>query len=177
VSKRNRVRGTLELPAEGDLDLSLRMISELNRTIAAADTKAGLLLTAIGFALTGLVAAVRGGGFAAGGWPLDLMVVLVVVPLVVCVGYLTATVRPVLSAGGAPSWFSFPMFPALPGSRPPERPGAAVLAEQAWRQVATLAMIARRKHRAFALALHWGTGGLVTFLGCLAAAFVLTPAP
>jgi Family of unknown function (DUF5706) len=162
------------LSAEEDLDLSLRMVGELQRVIGSADAKAGLLFAAAGFALTGLVTATRGGNSPAGVRPIDLAALVVLVPLVTCLGYLAATVRPTLSGGSTPSWFSFPAFPALPGHRVPDRPGAAALAEQAWLQVATLAKIAQRKHRAVRLALRWGTGSLLTFVAWFSVATVLT---
>jgi hypothetical protein len=173
VVKQKPARDPLALRSDEDLDLSLRMITELNRTIVAADTKAGLLLTAVGFALSGLFTAVRLGGGA--GWqPINLVALLVVIPVGACVGYLSATVRPTLAGSAASSWFSFPAFPALPGGRLPARPDAAVLAEQAWRQAAMLAMIARRKHRAFTLALRWGTGSVLAFLAWFSTALALS---
>lgn len=169
--KQKLASAPLALRSDEDLDLSLRMITELNRMIVAADTKAGLLLTAVGFALSGLFTAVRIGGSRQ---PIDLVALLVVIPVGACVGYLSATVRPTLGGGAASNWFSFPAFPALPGGQLPARPGAAELAEQAWRQAAMLAMIARRKHRAFTLALRWGTGSVLAFLAWFATALVLS---
>jgi hypothetical protein len=172
VAKKKLVR-TVPLSAEEDLDLSLRVVGELQRAIGAADTKAGLLLAAVGFALTGLVTASRGGNPATGLRPIDLAALVVLVPLVTCLGYLTSTIRPTLS-GGTPSWFSFPAFPVSPGHRVPDRPNAAVLAEQAWLQAATLEKIAQRKHHAVRQAIRWGTGSLLTFIAWFSVATLLT---
>ncbi|WP_067990908.1 hypothetical protein [Nocardia pseudobrasiliensis] len=131
-------------------------MSEFNRVITAADTKVGLLLTANGFALTGLIAATR-------THPTVLTCVAAATlgaSLLVCMLYLAATLRPDLRGAGAGNWFSFPTFP----TEIDERPSAAVLADHAWRETAMLAEIARSKYRRFAVALRWSAVSLIAFV-------------
>lgn len=142
-------------PAE-DLSTGLRTVSEINRVIAATDTKVGLLLTANGFALTGLIAASR----------MHTTVLTCVVAatlgvsLLVCMLYLAATLRPNLRGAGAGNWFSFPTFP----TEIDRRPSVAVLADHAWREAAVLAEVARGKYRRFAVALRWSAVSLIAFV-------------
>lgn len=156
-------------PAE-DLDLAVRSIGELNRTIAAADTKAGLLLTATGFLLSGLVAVTRTPSPQC--WLTAIGVVPVLLALLMCAGFLVSTLRPTLRGANEANWFSFPDFPTAVSHRPDLRD----LADQAWRQVALLTAIARRKHRAVAVAVGWGGTCLAAFLFWLAA-ILLIPTP
>lgn len=142
-------------PAD-DLDAALHTVSEFSRTVAAADTKIGLLLTANGFALMGLVTASRMSlnlAIATMGTMLEVIVL-------VCMGYLATALRPNLRGAGAGNWFCFPTFPTEVG----ERPILPVLADHAWRQAATLAEIAQAKYRKFEVALRWSAISLVVFL-------------
>ncbi|MFI9536888.1 hypothetical protein ACIG56_27015 [Nocardia fusca] len=142
-------------PAQ-DLSAALRTVSEVNRVIAATDTKVGLLLTANGFALTGLIAGSRthtnlltsGLGIALG------------ISVLVCMVYMAAALRPDLRGAGTGNWFSFPSFPAEIG----RRPSTAALADHAWREASLLADVARRKYRRFALALRWSSVSLIMFV-------------
>ncbi|MBF5000269.1 hypothetical protein IRT45_24290 [Nocardia sp. BSTN01] len=144
------------LGAAEDLEAALHAVSEFNRTITAADTKLGLLLTANGFALTGLVSAGRTPTDQATG----VMAIVLEALLLICMCYLAAALRPTLSEAGPGNWFSFPTFPAEGG----ERPVVSVLADHAWRQAAVLAAIARRKYRRLAVALRWSALSLTAFL-------------
>ncbi|WP_280396124.1 hypothetical protein [Nocardia brasiliensis] len=143
------------LPAD-DLDTALRTISEFNRVVSAADTKIGLLLTANGFALMGLVTASRmpmNWAIGASGMVLELVVL-------VCMGYLATALRPDLRGAGAGNWFCFPTFP----TEVAERPTLPMLADHGWQQAAALAEIARHKYQRFAVALRWSALTLVVFL-------------
>ncbi|WP_278263548.1 hypothetical protein [Nocardia sp. AG03] len=139
-----------------DLNTALRTISEFNRVILAADTKAGLLLTANGFALTGLVTVGRTGMSATSG----AVAIVLSTSLIVCMGYLGVTLRPDLRGAGAGNWFCFLTFPEEGSNRPP----APALADHAWRQAGALAEIARRKYRRFAVALRWSAVSVVVFV-------------
>lgn len=139
-----------------DLNTALRTISEFNRVILAADTKAGLLLTANGFAVTGLVTTTRSSMNIA----LVVTAIGLAVSLIVCMGYLGATLRPRLGSAGAGNWFCFPTFP----SEADVRPTTPVLADQAWWQASALAEIARHKYHRFGVALRWTAISLVVFL-------------
>ncbi|MBY8863814.1 hypothetical protein K7711_45640 [Nocardia sp. CA2R105] len=142
-------------PAE-DLSTALRTVSEINRVIAATDTKVGLLLTANGFALTGLVAASHPHATV-----LTCVVAAILgVSLLVCMLYLAATLRPDLRGAGAGNWFSFPTFP----TEIHRRPSVAVLADHAWREAAVLAEVARGKYRRFVVALRWSAVSLIVFV-------------
>ncbi|RDI53955.1 hypothetical protein [Nocardia mexicana] len=147
---------TKQLGPADDLDSALRTISEFSRVIVAADTKLGLLLTANGFALMGLV--------TAGRRPMNVvmssMATVLEMLLIVCMGYLAVTLRPSLRGAGAGNWFCFPTFPAELSARP----AVPVLADHAWRQAAVLAEIAQHKYRRFGLALRWSAITLVVFL-------------
>ncbi|MQY17194.1 hypothetical protein [Nocardia macrotermitis] len=145
------------LAAAEDLSTALRTVSEINRVIAAADVKVGLLLTANGFALTGLVATARTHTTV-----LTCAIgVVLAVSLLVCMAYLAATLRPDLRGAGAGNWFSFPTFP----TETDRRPDVAVLADQAWREAAVLAEVARGKYRRFVVALRWSAVSSVVFVG------------
>ncbi|MGS2805888.1 hypothetical protein [Nocardia sp. MW-W600-9] len=146
---------TKRLRPVDDLNTALRTISEFNRIIAAADTKSGLLLTADGFALTGLIAAGRTQMNAALGGT----AIVLAVGLIVCMGYLAATLSPSIRSTGAGNWFSFPSFPLAAD----ERPTGPVLADHAWQQVSVLAAIAQRKYRRLRVALRWSAISLVLF--------------
>ncbi|MFI6366760.1 Pycsar system effector family protein [Nocardia sp. NPDC050630] len=122
----------------------------------AADTKVGMLLTANGFALTGLISASRARKTVA----VYTVATALEVVLLVCMVYLAATLWPSLRGAGAGNWFSFPTFPSEIDRRPTE----SVLADHAWRQAAVLAGIARRKYRRFGIALRWSAVSLVVFL-------------
>ncbi|MFE3053934.1 hypothetical protein [Nocardia sp. NPDC059239] len=147
---------TTRLEPVNDLDAALRTISEFNRILIAADTKVGLLLTANGFALMGLV--------SSHPKPVNLAIYMTAtaleLSLIVCMGYLAATLRPNLRSSGAGNWFGFPTFPAEAG----KRPAAPELADYAWRQAAALAEIAQRKYRRFGVALRWSVISLIIFL-------------
>ncbi|MFI5784023.1 hypothetical protein [Nocardia sp. NPDC051570] len=144
------------LGSADDLSTALRTVSEFNRVIAATDTKVGLLLTANGFALTGLIAASRTHTTV-----LTCVVAATLgVSLLVCMLYLAATLRPNLRGADAGNWFSFPTFPTEIDSRP----SAAVLADHAWREAALLAEIACGKYRRFAVALRWSAVSLIAFV-------------
>ncbi|GAB0107430.1 hypothetical protein JMUB6875_64240 [Nocardia sp. JMUB6875] len=114
------------------------------------------MLTANGFALMGLVTSSR--------TPSNLLVSVIAtvleIVLLVCMGYLAATLRPSLQGSGAVNWFSFPTFPVETDTRPPE----PMLADQAWQQAAMLAQIAQRKYRRFIIALRWSAFSLFMFL-------------
>ncbi|MFE7719704.1 Pycsar system effector family protein [Nocardia rhizosphaerihabitans] len=155
---------TRQLRPVDDLNTALRTISEFNRIITAADTKSGLLLTADGFALTGLIAAGRTPMNAA----LAGVAIALAVSLIVCMGYLAATMSPRLRDAGAGNWFCFPTFP----TDTDERPTAPVLADHAWRQVGVLAEIAQRKYRRLGVALRWSAISLVLFFAWFAAALL-----
>ncbi|PPJ23693.1 hypothetical protein C5E45_27585 [Nocardia nova] len=115
-----------------------------------------MLLTANGFALTGLITASRTHTTV-----LTCVVAATLgVSLLACMWYLAATLRPDLRSAGAGNWFSFPNFPAEIGSRP----SVAVLADHAWQQAAVLAEIARGKYRRFAVALRWSGVTLIAFV-------------
>lgn len=139
-----------------DLNTALRTVSEFNRIILAADTKAGLLLTANGFALTGLVTVGRTAVSTASG----AVAIALSTSLIVCMGYLAATLRPDLRGAGAGNWFCFLTFPEESSKRPP----APALADHAWRQAGALAEIAKRKYRRFTVALRWSAVSVVMFV-------------
>lgn len=145
-------------PAE-DLSTALRTVSEINRVIGAADAKVGLLLTANGFALTGLIADSR----AHTAVLARVVASALGVSLLVCMVYLAATLRPNLRGAGFGNWFSFPTFP----TEIDRRPSAAVLADHAWREAAVLAEVARGKYRRFAVALRWSAVSLIAFVAWL----------
>ncbi|WP_336081111.1 hypothetical protein [Nocardia sp. SSK8] len=147
---------TRRLGRVDDLNTALRTISEFNRVILAADTKAGLLLTANGFALTGLVTVGRSNMSVASG----AVAIVLSTSLIVCMGYLGVTLRPDLRGAGAGNWFCFLTFPGESSRRPP----APALADHAWRQAGALAEIARRKYRRFAVALRWSAVSVVVFV-------------
>ncbi|WP_330254548.1 hypothetical protein OG874_08390 [Nocardia sp. NBC_00565] len=151
-----------------DLNTALRTVAEFNRVILAADTKAGLLLTANGFALTGLVTTNRTSMSTA----LVVMAIGLAVSLIVCMGYLAATLRPRLGSAGPGNWFCFPSFPTDVSGRPK----APTLADQAWQQAGTLAEIAQHKYRRFGVALRWTAISLVVFLAWFTAALLSAPA-
>lgn len=153
-----------------DLHLAVHLIGELNRAIVAADTKAGLMLGTTGFVLAGLVAVSRTTGQHSGLATLGAVPVLLA--LLVCAGFLLATLRPRLPGAGRANWFSFPDFPRGTSCRPDLRE----LADQAWQQVALLTAIARRKHRTFRVALGWGGACLATFVFWFGVV-LLIPAP
>lgn len=148
------------------MNTALRTISEFNRIITAADTKSGLLLTADGFALTGLI--------AVGRTPMNIilriMAIALAISLIVCMGYLAATMSPRLHEAGHGNWFCFPSFPSDTNTRP----NAYVLADHAWRQVGVLAEIGRRKYRRLGVALRWSAVSLVLFFAWFAAALLNT---
>ncbi|MQY29193.1 hypothetical protein [Nocardia aurantia] len=151
-----RIFGTRRLAPADDLAAALRTISEINRIIMAADAKVGLLLTVNGFVLTGLISTPR----ARATVPATAMTAVLEVVLLVCMVYLAATLWPNLRGAGPGNWFGFP-------SLPPEilrRPVVPALADDAWRQAALLAGIARRKYRRFAVALRWSAASVVLFL-------------
>ncbi|MCU1647303.1 MAG: hypothetical protein JWN03_7578 [Nocardia sp.] len=150
-----------------DLNTALRTVAEFNRVILAADTKAGLLLTANGFALTGLVTTARTSMSTA----LVVMAIGLAVSLLVCMGYLAATLRPRLSSAGPGNWFCFPSFPADVS----DRPTAPTLADQAWQQTGALAEIAQHKYRRFGVALRWTAISLVVFLAWFTVALLSAP--
>lgn len=152
---RSRLRMRRLDPSE-DLSAALRMISEINRVIAATDTKVGLLLTANGFALTGVIATSHSHTTVLTG----VVAGALAVSLLVCVVYLAATLRPNLRGAGVGNWFSFPTFPA----ETDQRPRVAVLADHAWREAAVLAEIARSKYRRFGVALRWSAVSLIAFV-------------
>ncbi|MFI6173299.1 Pycsar system effector family protein [Nocardia sp. NPDC051052] len=139
-----------------DLNAALCAVSEFNRIIVAADTKVGFLLTTNGFALMGLVTSTR----TSRNVLVSVIATVLEIVLLVCMGYLAATLRPSLQSAGTTNWFSFPSFPVETN----ERPAEPLLADQAWRQAATLAQIARRKYRRFRVALRWSALSLVVFL-------------
>ncbi|WP_280415071.1 hypothetical protein [Nocardia carnea] len=142
-------------PAQ-DLSAALRTVSEVNRIIAATDTKVGLLLTANGFALTGLVA----GGRTHTTLIASVLGIALGISLLVCMVYMAATLKPDLRSAGPGNWFSFPSFP----TETQRRPSTAVLADHAWREAAILADVARRKYRRFAVALRWSSVSLIMFV-------------
>ncbi len=158
---RNRLR-----PVD-DLNTALRTVAEFNRVILAADTKTGLLLTANGFALTGLVTVTRR--------PMSTVLVMLAIglamSLIVCMGYLAATLRPRLGSACPGNWFCFPSFPIDVACRPT----APTLADQAWLQAGTLAEIARHKYRRFGVALRWTAISLVVFLAWFTATVLSAP--
>ncbi len=159
---------TKHLAPLDDLNTALRTISEFNRVILAADTKAGLLLTANGFALTGLVTTARTSMNIA----LVVMAIGLAVSLIVCMGYLAATLRPRLDGAGAGNWFSFPTFPV----EVIRRPMTPALADQAWSQAGALAEIARHKYHRFGVALRWTAISLIVFLAWFTVTLLGTPA-
>ncbi|MBF6351905.1 MULTISPECIES: hypothetical protein [Nocardia] len=142
--------------AAQDLSTALRTISEVNRIIAATDTKVGLLLTANGFALTGLIA----GGRTHTAVLSSVLGIALGISLLVCMVYMAATLKPDLRGAGPGNWFSFPSFPAATD----RRPSTAALADHAWREAAILADVARRKYRRFAVALRWSSVSLIVFV-------------
>jgi hypothetical protein len=148
----------VHLDPDRDLDLALTTAAEMNRMIAGADAKAGLVLAAQGVALAGIASALRAGP------PLPAVVELVAVGVIVLAGIsvilLVACVWPRTHGSGA-AWFAFPALGLGAVSAP--RPGAAELAEQAWAQAGVLAEIARRKYRWFRAALLSGAVGLAAF--------------
>ncbi|MFE6923770.1 hypothetical protein ACFVAV_22285 [Nocardia sp. NPDC057663] len=159
---------TKRLSPLDDLNTALRTISEFNRVILAADTKAGLLLTANGFALTGLVTTAR----TSMNTVLVVMAIGLAVSLIVCMGYLAATLRPRLGGSGTGNWFCFPSFPV----EADDRPRTPVLADQAWWQAGALAEIAQHKYHRFAVALRWTAISLVLFLAWFTVALLGAPA-
>ena len=142
-------------PAQ-DLSTALRAVAEINRIIAATDTKVGLLLTANGFALTGLIASTRTHTTVL----TCALSIALGISLLVCMVYMASTLRPDLRSAGAGNWFSFPSFPTEIN----RRPSTAVLADHAWREAAILADVARRKYRRFAVALRWSSVSLIMFV-------------
>lgn len=159
---------TKRLSPLDDLNTALRTISEFNRVILAADTKAGLLLTANGFALTGLVTTAR----TSMSIVLVVMAIGLAVSLIVCMGYLAATLRPRLGGAGAGNWFCFPTFPVEVRARPM----TPVLADQAWWQAGALAEIAQHKYHRFGVALRWTAVSLVVFLVWFTVTLLSAPA-
>ncbi|MBF6090778.1 hypothetical protein [Nocardia cyriacigeorgica] len=131
-------------------------MSEINRLIAATDTKVGLLLTANGFALTGLIATFR----THTTMITSVVSIILGLSLLVCMVYIAATLRPDLRGAGAGNWFSFPNFP----TETEQRPNVAVLADYAWQEAAALAEIARGKYRRFGVALKWSAVSLTAFV-------------
>ncbi|MGW2661495.1 Pycsar system effector family protein [Nocardia tengchongensis] len=152
---RSRFRMDRLGPSE-DLTTGLQTVSEINRVIAAVDVKVGLLLTANGIELTGLIAAshTQTTGLACVATAIPAM------SLLVCMLYLAFTLRPNLRGAGAGNWFSFPSFP----TEIDQRPGVATLADQAWREAATLAEVARGKYRRFQVALRCSAVSLIAFV-------------
>lgn len=148
----------VHLDPDRDLDLALSTAAEMNRVIAGADAKAGLVLAAQGVALAGIASALRAGP------PLPAVVELVAVGVIVLAGIsvvlLVACLWPRTHGAGA-AWFAFPALGL--GAAPTPRPDAAEFAEQAWEQAGALAEIARRKYRWFRTALLSGAGALAAF--------------
>ncbi|WP_281689991.1 hypothetical protein [Pseudonocardia thermophila] len=146
------------LPAERDLDIALAVASEINRVIAAADAKAGLLLAAEGVVLAGSAA-----GGAGAGPPFGYLRGAAVVLAAISVVLLVIALWP--RTGGSSAWLAFPALNV--GESPPDRPGLTQLADEAWAQAGTLAAIARRKYGWFRSALLVGAAGLLVFAGQL----------
>jgi hypothetical protein len=142
------------LHAERDLDIAMAAAAEINRVIAAADAKAGLLLAAQGVVLAGSAAGIDGGTSPFGA--LRIVAVLLsgasVVLLVLALWPRTA---------GSSPWLSFPALHVDHAAR--DRPAQSELANEAWAQAGTLAGIARRKYGWFRAALVAGAAGVLTF--------------
>jgi hypothetical protein len=151
------------LDPDRDLDIALSTASEMNRVIAAADAKAGLVLAAQGVVLAGMASGLRADvplpGLA------RATALLAVVLACSAVLLLVAALWPRTRGAGA-AWFAFPSLNL--GEIPPPRPDAAELAGQAWAQAGALAAIARRKYRWFRAALAGGTAGLLAFTAWIA---------
>ncbi|MEQ3552487.1 hypothetical protein WIS52_18590 [Pseudonocardia nematodicida] len=143
---------------ERDLDIGLSVAAEVNRVVVAMDTKAGFLLATQGVVLAATASALRPGAemsTARGGGIAVLLLAVGAMALVLAVLWPR-------THGPAPRWVTFAGFAS--GAAVPARPNAAVLADQAWLQVSSLAEIARRKLRWFRAALIVASAELAGFV-------------
>lgn len=157
------------LTADRELDVALGTAAEVNRVIAVADVKAGLVLAAHGVVLAGLASALRAG-------PELSMPIRVGAVVVLAVGgcamvLLAAALWPRMTAP-APTWFAFPSLCVDANGHVPPRPPTAQLVDQAWAQVGALAAIARSKYLWFRAAAVAGLVELVGFAVWIAAVAV-----
>jgi hypothetical protein len=147
-------------PETSDLDVALRTAAEVNRVVAAADIKAGLVLTAQGVLMGGLSTALR----QEAALPVFVLSVAALVASGISVLLLLAAIWPRLGTMTVGSgWFGLPSLEI--GDRAmPARPAPEALADLAWKQVAELASIARRKFRWFRAAVLVGAVGVGLFV-------------
>ncbi|GAA3362360.1 Pycsar system effector family protein [Saccharopolyspora gregorii] len=152
------------LTPEQELDVALRTAGDFRTWISGADTKAGLLIPALGIGIGGAGNAMSGSHAAALQHGPLRAASLVLLGLLLC-GALGAllhlaavlTPRTGAPAGGANA-FAFPSF------RPAHGATATELCAQAWQQAEALAQIAATKYRRLRIALHCSCGALLAFL-------------
>jgi hypothetical protein len=156
-------------PETSDLDVALRTAAEVNRVVAAADIKSGLVLTAQGVLLGGLSTALR----QEAALPVFVLSVAALVASGISVLLLLAALWPRLGAVGS-GWFGLPALEIGDDGAMPARPAPDALADLAWKQVAELASIARRKFRWFRTAVLVGAVGVGLFVVCPVLAAVTT---
>ncbi len=150
-----------QLDPDRDLDVAMAVAAEVNRVIATADAKTGLVLAAQGVVLAGVASSMRSGPVPLMSLRIGAVVVLAVAVIVVLL--LLASLWP-RTGDPEPRWFAFTALRHDNDGTVPPRPDTERLATQAWMQTATLADIARRKFQWFRAALVVGTVELVGFV-------------
>jgi hypothetical protein len=161
------------LAAAEELEIALRTVSNFMASISNADTKAGLLIPALGVGVGGIYSqapAIRAS--LAGHTPLGiaglLLLAVLLCSVLAALVFLTATLIPrTTSPAGGPNLFAFPSFPHLRRATPRRFEGTPTidLCSQAWEQAEVLASIAATKYRRLRTAMRWSCLALLAFLG------------
>jgi hypothetical protein len=160
------------LAAVDELEIALRTVNNFMTSISSADTKASLLIPALGVGVGGIYSqaqVIRASLIR----PTSLGVVgLILVTLLLCsvlgaMVFLTATLIPRTTAPrGSSNLFAFPSFPRIRpgGGTPTDQVPAVDLCVQAWQQAEVLASIAATKYQRLRSAMFWSCVALMAFL-------------
>ncbi|WP_243789560.1 Pycsar system effector family protein [Saccharopolyspora gloriosae] len=156
------------LTREQELEVALRTAGDFRTSISGADTKAGLLISALGICLGGAGKAMATPPPAVlDGLPKFTSLGLLALLLCGALGallYLTAVLTPLTRApSGGPNLFAFPTFPHQREAHV-HTATTAELCAQAWLQAETLAHIAGTKYRRLRNALRCFCAALLAFL-------------
>lgn len=155
------------LTVQQELEVALRTAGDFRGSIAGADTKAGLLISALGICIGGASKAIATPPVLPDAASEFASPVLLALSLSAALGallYLTSALTPRTGVpSGRPNLFAFPAFPQHRAARL-HTATTAELCAQAWQQAEVLAHIADTKYRRLRNALRCFCAALLAFL-------------
>ncbi|GAB2686742.1 hypothetical protein GCM10027271_56890 [Saccharopolyspora gloriosae] len=155
------------LTAEQELEVALRTAGDFRSSIAGADTKAGLLISALGICIGGASKAISAPPALSDAASKFTSLALLAVSLCAALGallYLTSALTPRTRVpSGRPNLFAFPTFQRHSAAQL-HTATTVELCAQAWQQAETLAGIAGTKYRRLRNALRCFCTALLAFL-------------